>query len=174
MQVIFRDLASAALLLRTSTDSKSGVPEGFIHAIALVPSKSRMYISAIVARNGNRSTFNSQQLIDHYKRALDKILDVYFELTSLAFMATWRHANVIVGFLWLMVSPARADCLTTFKSLRATGGHTVGGMDNHGNPVIIANATAMSYALCVKACGSGPTFRTWSVFAQRYGSNTVS
>ncbi|KAJ6589768.1 hypothetical protein B0H19DRAFT_924057 [Mycena capillaripes] len=69
-----------------------------------------------------------------------------------------------------MSSPVVADCLAKFRALRAVGGDEVGGMDNHGNPVSIANATAMSYALCIKTCGTGPTFRAWSVFSQRFST----
>ncbi|KAJ7661854.1 hypothetical protein B0H17DRAFT_1337114 [Mycena rosella] len=63
-----------------------------------------------------------------------------------------------------------ADCLAKFKVLRAAGGQETGGMDNHGNPVSIVNATAMSYALCIQTCGTGPIFRAWSIFSQRFST----
>ncbi|KAG6862904.1 hypothetical protein C0991_009554, partial [Blastosporella zonata] len=46
----------------------------------------------------------------------------------------------------------------------------VGGCDNHGQPVPIANATAITYELCVRACGSGPEPFQWSVFSQEFSS----
>ncbi|KAJ7789093.1 hypothetical protein B0H14DRAFT_2945877 [Mycena olivaceomarginata] len=43
-------------------------------------------------------------------------------------------------------------------------------MNNHGQSVNVANATAMSYALCVQTCGTGPHFHSWNVFSQRFGT----
>ncbi|KAF8206843.1 hypothetical protein K438DRAFT_1904917 [Mycena galopus ATCC 62051] len=43
-------------------------------------------------------------------------------------------------------------------------------MNNHGQPVNVANATAMSYALCVQTCGRGPHFRPWDVFSQSFST----
>ncbi|KAJ7488090.1 hypothetical protein FB451DRAFT_1226406 [Mycena latifolia] len=78
-----------------------------------------------------------------------------------------RRINVVWGVVWLMSSPVVADCLAKLNALRAAGGDIAGGMDNHGNPVNIVNATAMSYALCIQTCGHGPSFRAWSIFSQR-------
>ncbi|KAJ7144534.1 hypothetical protein C8R44DRAFT_657908 [Mycena epipterygia] len=48
------------------------------------------------------------------------------------------------------------DCWSRFQQLRqGLLGSIEGGKDNHGNPVDIMNATAMTYALCVKTCGTG-------------------
>ena len=33
---------------------------------------------------------------------------------------------------------------------------SIGGRDNHGNPVDISNATAITYELCLAACGADP------------------
>ncbi|KAJ6474232.1 hypothetical protein C8R45DRAFT_1160437 [Mycena sanguinolenta] len=70
----------------------------------------------------------------------------------------------------LVSSPAAADCLAAFNNLRATGVQLDGWMNNHGQPVNVANATAMSYALCVKTCGRGPHFRPWDVFSQSFST----
>ncbi|KAJ7612000.1 hypothetical protein DFH06DRAFT_1243856 [Mycena polygramma] len=81
-----------------------------------------------------------------------------------------RYSAIILGGLWLATSPATADCLAKFKALRAAGEQVNGGMDNHGNPVSIDTATAMSYGLCVATCGRGPSFRVWSIFSQRFST----
>jgi hypothetical protein len=46
------------------------------------------------------------------------------------------------------------DCFSRFMTLRAEPSNSiVGGTDNHGNPVNIRNATAMTYDLCLKTWG---------------------
>ncbi|KAJ7327535.1 hypothetical protein DFH08DRAFT_710349 [Mycena albidolilacea] len=69
-----------------------------------------------------------------------------------------------------MSSSVAADCLAAFNRLRAAGGEIEGGTDNHGHPVNIANATAMTYALCVHTCGTRSHFRPWGVFSQRFST----
>ncbi|KAF9458558.1 hypothetical protein BDZ94DRAFT_1270343 [Collybia nuda] len=47
----------------------------------------------------------------------------------------------------------------------------LGGTDNHGRPVSnITNATAITYDLCVRACGSDPEGFRWPVFSQQFSS----
>ncbi|KAJ6553485.1 hypothetical protein DFH09DRAFT_1166747 [Mycena vulgaris] len=83
-----------------------------------------------------------------------------------------RHCRVLWATLLLGITTATAaaDCLSKFKTLRDAGGDKEGGMDNYGHGISIANATAMSYALCVETCGFGPSFRPWSVFSQRFST----
>ncbi|THU93307.1 hypothetical protein K435DRAFT_820294 [Dendrothele bispora CBS 962.96] len=45
-----------------------------------------------------------------------------------------------------------------------------GGRDNRGNEVDVANATAISYEMCVTACGSGQEAFNWSAFSQEFSS----
>ncbi|KAJ7916191.1 hypothetical protein B0H13DRAFT_1998538 [Mycena leptocephala] len=46
-----------------------------------------------------------------------------------------------------------------------------GGTDNIGRPVSnISQATAITYELCVKACGSGPEPFVWNLFSQQFRS----
>ncbi|KAJ7784478.1 hypothetical protein B0H16DRAFT_1492647 [Mycena metata] len=45
-----------------------------------------------------------------------------------------------------------------------------GGRDNHGNPVAIANATSITYDLCLHACGSGSAPFSWSAFSQQFSA----
>jgi len=46
----------------------------------------------------------------------------------------------------------------------------VGGTDNHGNPVKSSQATALTYDLCVSACGAEQEPFDWSVFSQQFAS----
>ncbi|KAJ6592640.1 hypothetical protein B0H19DRAFT_1010213 [Mycena capillaripes] len=51
---------------------------------------------------------------------------------------------------------ASADCFSNFMELQTGPSDSLnGGLDNYGRPVNIRNATAMTYALCLKTCGSG-------------------
>nr|GAT60604.1 predicted protein [Mycena chlorophos] len=47
---------------------------------------------------------------------------------------------------------------------------TEGGRDNKGNPVAIENATAITYELCARACGSGPAPFVWQIFSQQFSA----
>jgi len=48
---------------------------------------------------------------------------------------------------------------------------TVGGTDNYGNPVSnIATATAITYELCLVACGSGAEPFVWNIFSQQFSA----
>jgi hypothetical protein len=85
-------------------------------------------------------------------------------------LTEFRHANAVrTAVVLLISSPAAADCLAAFNNLQATGMQVKGWMNNHGQSVNVANATAMSYALCVQTCGTGPHFHSWNVFSQRFG-----
>ncbi|KAG5734151.1 hypothetical protein E4T56_gene1216 [Termitomyces sp. T112] len=59
------------------------------------------------------------------------------------------------------------QCLEDIRS-----GHwgEFGGRNNAGHPVAISNATAITYELCLRACGSGPEPFQWSVFSQQFSS----
>ena len=46
----------------------------------------------------------------------------------------------------------------------------VGGTDNHGNPLNPSQATALTYDLCVSACGAGQEAFDWSIFSQQFAS----
>ncbi|KAJ7176463.1 hypothetical protein C8R46DRAFT_889880, partial [Mycena filopes] len=46
---------------------------------------------------------------------------------------------------------------------------TIGGTDNSGRPVSsISQATAITYELCLRACGSGPEAFSWNIFSQQF------
>ncbi|KAJ7257662.1 hypothetical protein C8J57DRAFT_1721033 [Mycena rebaudengoi] len=80
-----------------------------------------------------------------------------------------RHLLLFL-VLYVLVPSVRADCLAKFLALRGGGQPVAGGTDRLGNSVEIVNATAMTYHLCVKTCGSGPSFRAWNIFSQRFST----
>ncbi|CAK5262027.1 unnamed protein product [Mycena citricolor] len=46
-----------------------------------------------------------------------------------------------------------------------------GGTDNYGNPVSnISQATAITYGLCIKACGAGSEPFDWNIFSQQFSA----
>ena len=58
-------------------------------------------------------------------------------------------------------------CLNT---VRKGSFGTVGGGDNHGNPMDKPNATAITYESCLAACGAGPEPFQWFIFSQQFSS----
>ncbi|KAJ7198831.1 hypothetical protein GGX14DRAFT_373797 [Mycena pura] len=59
-----------------------------------------------------------------------------------------------------------SNCL---QEVRSGVWGTTGGLDNFGHPIInVSEATAISYDLCVKACGSGPEAFNWNIFSQQF------
>jgi hypothetical protein len=61
-------------------------------------------------------------------------------------------------------------CLANVQNGTFGVGVDVGGTDNHGYPVDVANATGLTYSLCVKACGSGQEPFQWSTFSQQFSA----
>ncbi|RDB30039.1 hypothetical protein Hypma_013864 [Hypsizygus marmoreus] len=82
---------------------------------------------------------------------------------------TRLSACLILLVLIPIVSGVRFDqCLNDIRS----GKHgELGGTDNRGRPVSdIANATAISYDLCITACGAGSEPFAWSIFSTQFSS----
>lgn len=84
------------------------------------------------------------------------------------------HRRVFIPLLLVLYwSPAVTgvqfeQCLQEVKAGKWGQG---GGTDNRGRPVSnIANATAITYELCTKACGTGSEAFMWSVFSQQFSS----
>ncbi|KAF7324974.1 hypothetical protein MKEN_00539800 [Mycena kentingensis (nom. inval.)] len=46
----------------------------------------------------------------------------------------------------------------------------IGGTDNFGRPVNASEATALSYELCIVACGSGPEAFVWKNFSEQFSA----
>ena len=49
-------------------------------------------------------------------------------------------------------------------------GQDIGGTDNHGRPVNTSDATAITYDLCLRACGGAQEPFNWTGFSQQFGS----
>ncbi|KAJ7062012.1 hypothetical protein C8F01DRAFT_122403 [Mycena amicta] len=59
---------------------------------------------------------------------------------------------------------------TCLQQVRNGDWGLVGGTDNHGRPVPVSEATAITYDLCVVACGTGPEPFVWSNFSQQFSA----
>jgi hypothetical protein len=83
-----------------------------------------------------------------------------------------RHLFVLLSVSSTLLSAvfAAVDFPTCLANVRNGLFGTVGGRDNHGNPVDISNATAITYELCLAACGVGSEPCRWSVFSQQFSS----
>ncbi|KAJ6460951.1 hypothetical protein C8R45DRAFT_842429, partial [Mycena sanguinolenta] len=74
---------------------------------------------------------------------------------------------------FILLSPALAQTTVNFSTclnqVRSGQWGTVGGTDNSGHPVSnISQATAITYDLCLRACGSGPEPFNWNMFSQQF------
>ena len=83
-----------------------------------------------------------------------------------------RHLFVLLSVSSTLLPAvfAAVDIPTCLANVRNGLFGTVGGRDNHGNPVDVSNATAITYELCLAACGAGPEPFHWSVFSQQFSS----
>ena len=61
-------------------------------------------------------------------------------------------------------------CLANVQAGLYGVGLDVGGTDNHGHPVNVSVATALTYELCTKACGASQEPFNWNVFSQQFGA----
>ncbi|KAJ7318168.1 hypothetical protein DFH08DRAFT_401709 [Mycena albidolilacea] len=59
---------------------------------------------------------------------------------------------------------------TCLAEVRSGQWGPVGGTDNHGRPSNISTATAITYELCVAACGSGQADFQWNIFSQQFSA----
>ncbi|KAG6820458.1 hypothetical protein H0H93_000212 [Arthromyces matolae] len=92
----------------------------------------------------------------------------------MASLPTYHHVARILTFVSLLARTAAdpsVDLQACLADIRTGAWGTVGGLDNHGHPISnISLATAISYPLCVKACGTGPEAFRWDTFSQQFGS----
>ncbi|KAF7304269.1 hypothetical protein HMN09_00828200 [Mycena chlorophos] len=59
---------------------------------------------------------------------------------------------------------------TCLQEVRNGSWGLVGGTDNHGNPVPVSEATAVTYELCQVACGTGQEPFSWNNFSQQFSA----
>ncbi|KAF9522301.1 hypothetical protein CPB83DRAFT_864690 [Crepidotus variabilis] len=74
---------------------------------------------------------------------------------------------VLAAAIAVAVAANFDDCINRIHQMPNT---TVGGTDNRGNPMIITNATAITYDLCVQECGADPEPFAWPVFSQQFSA----
>ncbi|KAJ7621063.1 hypothetical protein FB45DRAFT_928236 [Roridomyces roridus] len=79
------------------------------------------------------------------------------------------YAFCLVVLLPVVLASVNFDtCLLEVRN--GTWG-TVGGTDNEGNPVSnISEATAITYELCLTACGADPEPFDWNIFSQQFSA----
>jgi hypothetical protein len=78
------------------------------------------------------------------------------------------YVAVVTSLISPVAAQTLADCL-----IQVTSGQwgSAGVTDDNGNPSSnVANATAVTYQLCLKICGSGPSPFAWSSFSQKFNS----
>ncbi|THU75813.1 hypothetical protein K435DRAFT_706356, partial [Dendrothele bispora CBS 962.96] len=84
---------------------------------------------------------------------------------------TFPRATVILVLLLLISSSlASTDFNKCLQDLRQGKYGSEGGRDNKGNEVDISKATAISYEMCIIACGTGQKAFSWFTFAQGFNS----
>ncbi|THU93424.1 hypothetical protein K435DRAFT_903709 [Dendrothele bispora CBS 962.96] len=81
-----------------------------------------------------------------------------------------RATAILVLLLLISFSLASADFEQCLQDIQQGKHGTEGGRDNKGNEVDISKATAVSYEICVIACGSGRGAFYWSEFIQGFSS----
>ncbi|KAF7315807.1 hypothetical protein MIND_00096800 [Mycena indigotica] len=83
-----------------------------------------------------------------------------------------NRALLILLSFTATLARASVDFATCINQVRnGTFGH-VGGTDNKGNPVQnISDATAVTYDLCLKACGAGAAPFVWNIFSQQFSKS---
>ncbi|KAJ7175940.1 hypothetical protein C8R46DRAFT_1080123 [Mycena filopes] len=90
-------------------------------------------------------------------------------------MLTSRIARCCLVIVCLIASAdtvfASVDFNQCFADIRNGLHGTAGGTDNQGNPVPdVRNATSITYALCLSACGGGGGAFSWSAFSQQFSA----
>ncbi|PPR00406.1 hypothetical protein CVT26_009691 [Gymnopilus dilepis] len=84
-----------------------------------------------------------------------------------------RKFYVLISIVTLLVSTGSASSINFNQCLATVNNMTLEGKtDNHGRTISprATNATAITYDLCVSACGSGTEAFQWSSFTQQFSS----
>ena len=85
----------------------------------------------------------------------------------------YRHRGllILIASCFVCFTVAAVDFKQCLTNIQKSPMGSTGGLDNRGNPIAnISAATAITYQLCVSACGEGPEAFEWSLFAQRFGA----
>ncbi|RPD78553.1 hypothetical protein L226DRAFT_503087 [Lentinus tigrinus ALCF2SS1-7] len=86
-------------------------------------------------------------------------------------LGSWHHSRYFALFCLLATTRAATDFGQCIQGVRNGTWGTDGVTDNHGNPISsVSQANAVSYGLCVRACGAGPEAFDWPAFYQQFSS----
>ncbi|KAJ6551672.1 hypothetical protein B0H19DRAFT_1264320 [Mycena capillaripes] len=90
-------------------------------------------------------------------------------------MFTAMSMRLFAACLWLAFVPivlgGSVNFNTCLAKIQNKDWGLLGGMDNTGRPISnISQATAISYDLCVEACGSGSEPFVWNIFSQQFSA----
>ncbi|KDQ64403.1 hypothetical protein JAAARDRAFT_166574 [Jaapia argillacea MUCL 33604] len=85
---------------------------------------------------------------------------------------SWSYAVFLFVLICGAIHPALAtDFTQCIAEIKSGEWGTVGLADDHGNPTSnISEANAITYELCIRACGSGPDAFQWSAFSQQFAT----
>ncbi|GBE87040.1 hypothetical protein SCP_1002870 [Sparassis crispa] len=78
------------------------------------------------------------------------------------------HLVLALAFIQPVLASVNFD--QCFAAIQSGSYGQDGGTDNHGNPVPVENATAITYSLCLSACGSDQEPFSWSTFSQQFSA----
>ncbi|RPD78546.1 hypothetical protein L226DRAFT_457633 [Lentinus tigrinus ALCF2SS1-7] len=85
--------------------------------------------------------------------------------------ALWTDAHFVVCLLALALRTSATNFEQCIADIRSGAWGITGGTDSHGHPVSnISEANAITYALCVRACGTSPEPFDWPAFYQQFSS----
>ncbi|RDX45629.1 hypothetical protein OH76DRAFT_936252 [Lentinus brumalis] len=86
-------------------------------------------------------------------------------------LAHYRPNGLSVVFLALALGTAATNFEQCIADVRSGAWGTLGGTDSHGDPVSnISEATAITYDMCIRACGPRPEPFDWPAFYQQFSS----
>lgn len=103
---------------------------------------------------GLRNAYRSPSMLSEYNRCHPPLVLV----SALALFSLIRGASATTNF---------SKCLAEINN--GTWGPD-GGRNNTGHPVHISQATAVTFELCNRACGTGPEAFSWPVFSQQFSA----
>jgi hypothetical protein len=96
----------------------------------------------------------------------EQYIQIFFRIV-LTFTEVMVNINIILIFLPVATAVNFNSCI---QDVRNGNWGWEGGTDNHGRNVSISSATAITYDLCLRACGATSEPFSWSVFSQQFSS----
>lgn len=78
--------------------------------------------------------------------------------------------SALVAFSLVCGASATTNFANCLAEINSGKWGQLGGMNNTGHPVNISQATAVTFELCNRACGTGPEAFDWPVFSQQFSA----